>query len=198
MVDVFVDVSEVFGQESAIKKTEVMDVDRMVVVNQEANILGRGVSLKLVRSFKYLGNTENKLANMSDEVDIRVQKMRSSYAILLGRLCENHYVKAKTKFRAFEAIVLSNALYGSSTWNIMVRQIERLESKQFLLVRRMLGFTWKDFISYEKLMELAKAIGKKIVPIVGRIRFNRKKYLGHVERMDDSRFPKIVLHGDLF
>ena len=83
---------------------------------------------------------------MSNEVDIRVQKIGSQYAILSGRLFENHYVKAKTKFRAFEAIVLSNALYGSATWNISVRQIERLESKQFQLVSRMLGFTWKDFI----------------------------------------------------
>jgi len=98
--------------------------------------------------------------------------MGSSYGILPGRLFENHYVRAKTKFRAFEAIVLSNALYGSATWNISVRQIARLESKQFQLVRRMLGFTWKDFISYEKLMQLAKAVGEKIVPIEGRIRFN--------------------------
>jgi len=71
---------------------------------------------------------------MSNEVDIRVRKIGSLYAI--GRLFEN----AKTKFRAFEAIVLSNAMYGSATWNISVRQIERLESKQFQLVRRMLGF----------------------------------------------------------
>jgi len=77
---------------SAIKKTEVLVVDRMVVVNQEANILGRGVPLKLVRSFKYLGSTENNVANMSNEVDIRVQKMGSSYAILSGTLFKNHYV----------------------------------------------------------------------------------------------------------
>ena len=76
-------------------------------------------------------------------------------------------------------------------------QIERLESKQFQLIRRMLGFSWKDFISYEKLIELAKVVGEKIIPIEGRIRFNRLKYLGHVERMDDSRLPKIVLHGDV-
>ena len=194
MVDVFVEVSDVFGQDLAIKKTEVMVVDRKDGVIQEVNITVRGIPLKVVKSFKYLGSTENNVANMSDEVDIRVQKMGSSYAILSSRLFENHYVKAKTKFRAFEAIVLSNALYGSATWNITVRQIERLESKQFQLIRRMLGFSWKDFVSYEKLMELAKAVGEEIVPIEGRIRFNRLKYLGHVERMDDSRLPKIVLH----
>ena len=197
MVNVFVEVSDVFGQELAVKKTEVMVVDRKDGVNQDVNITVRGIPLKVVKSFKYLGSTENNVANMSDEVDIRVQKMGSSYAILSSRLFENHYVKAKTKFRAFEAIVLSNALYGSATWNISVKQIERLESKQFQLIRRMLGFSWKDFISYEKLMELAEAVGEKIVPIEGRIRFNRLKYLGHVERMDNSRLPKIVLHGDL-
>ena len=197
MVDVFVEVSEVFGQELAIKKTEVMVVSREDGVNQNVNIMVRGIPLKVVKTFKYLGSTENSVANMSNEVEIRVQKMGSSYAILSSRIFENRYVKAKTKFRAFEAIVLSNALYGSATWNISVKQIEKLESKQFQLLRRMLGFSWKDFISYEKLMELAEAVGEKIVPIEGKIRFNRLKYLGHVERMDDIRLPKIVLHGDL-
>jgi len=74
-------------------------------------------------------------------------------------------VKAKTKFSSFEAIVLSNALYRSATWNISISQIGRLESKQFQLVRRILGFTWKDFISYETLIELAKAVGEKVAPI---------------------------------
>ena len=197
MVNVFVEVSEVFGQELAIKKTEVMVVSREDGVNQNVNIMVRGIPLKVVKTFKYLGSTENSVANMSNEVEIRVQKMGSSYAILSSRIFENRYVKAKTKFRAFEAIVLSNALYGSATWNISVKQIEKLESKQFQLLRRMLGFSWKDFISYEKLMELAEAVGEKIVPIEGKIRFNRLKYLGHVERMDDSRVLKVVLHGDL-
>jgi len=36
-------------------------------------------------------------------------------------------------------------------------------------------------------MELAKAVGEKIVPIEGRIRFNSLKDIGYVDRIDDSR-----------
>jgi len=104
----------------------------------------------VVESFKYLGSTENNVASMSDEIDICVQRWGRHMSI--------------------EAIVLSTALYGSATWNISVKKIERLEAKQFHLIRRMLGFFWKEFISYEKLMELAKAFAEKIVHIEGRIR----------------------------
>ena len=51
MVDVFVEVSEVFGQELAIKKTEVMVVSREDGVNQNVNIMVRGIPLKVVKTF---------------------------------------------------------------------------------------------------------------------------------------------------
>ena len=73
------------------------------------------ILLKRIPSFKNLSNIKNDVPNMPDKVDMRIQKMGSSYAISSRRQLENHYVKAKTKFRVFEAIVLSNALYGSAT-----------------------------------------------------------------------------------
>ena len=53
----------------------------------------RGIPMKVVKTFKYLGSTENSVANMSDKVGIRIQKMGSSYAILSSRLFENHYLE---------------------------------------------------------------------------------------------------------
>jgi hypothetical protein len=45
---------------------------------------------------------------------------------------------------------------------------------------------------------LAEAVGVIISPIEVVIRVARMKYLGHIERMDDSRLPKIILHSEMF
>lgn len=62
MIDVFVEVTDAFGQEVSIKKTEVMVVQGEPGVLAAPDIKIKGVSLKVVETFKYVGGTEKACA----------------------------------------------------------------------------------------------------------------------------------------
>jgi hypothetical protein len=61
----------------------------------------------------------------------------------------------------------------------------------------MLGYTWKDFVSYAELLTLTAEIGVQILPFEIELRSTRLRYLGHVERMGVHRLPYIALHGNI-
>jgi len=102
----------------------------------------------------------------------------------------------KTKFSLFKSCVVTAGVYGCAVWNTTVAHMKKLESCHFRLLRALCGWSWRDFLSYEDILLLAEEVGMKLYPIELVIRESRLKYVGHVERMDDSRLPKILLHSE--
>ncbi len=100
------------------------------------------------------------------------------------------------KIDLFNALVLSNGLYGCATWNTKQKDIDHLDSFQYRALKKILQISWQDLVSYQELLDIATKLGCTVVPMECKIRESRLKYLGHVERMDNFRLPKIVLHGD--
>ena len=198
MVDVFVEVTDAYGQEVSIKKTEVMVVAARGggMINPVITIKGK--QLNVVSSFKYVGSTENVVATMDTEINIRMQRGMAAFNKLAERLFENRYISLATKIRSFVVIVIGNMLYGCETWNTKKEHIDRLESIQFRLLRRIMGYTWKNMKSYENVLsDIMKRTGIEIATIEGRIRRQRLKYVGHIVRMNDYRLPKILLFADV-
>jgi hypothetical protein len=154
--------------------------------------------LKDVEDFKYLGGTETVDTKITREIAIRCQKMVVAYNQLRKAVYECKHIDLKTKFCMFQCCVVTAGVYGCAVWNTSVEDIRHLESCQFRLLRAMCGWTWRQFHSYEDIIMLAEAVGVTILPIEVVIRESRLKYLGHIERMDDSRLTKIVLHGEAF
>jgi hypothetical protein len=74
IVDAFVEVTNAFGQEVSIKKTEVMDTNAQVHANP-FSIFIKGKKLNVVHEFKDVGSTETETAKLDREVDIRIQRM---------------------------------------------------------------------------------------------------------------------------
>ena len=198
MMDIFVEVTEAYGQEVSIKKTEVMVVQpRVSQVMPPLVITIHGKVLQQVKHFKYVGSTENDSANMTDEIDIRIRSMLVAYTKLAARVFENRNLNLVTRWAAFQAFVISNATYGCSSWNTSQKQLKKLESLHFRLIRSMFRCTWKDKKSYLYFIEKLSTAGVIFVPIEGSIRLARLKYLGHVQRMSDERHAKVVLHADV-
>ncbi len=82
IVDAFVEVTEAFGQEVSIKKTEVMAINVRVHANP-ISIFIKGKKLNAVHEFKYVGSTETETAKLDREVDIRIQRsMAGAYSKL--------------------------------------------------------------------------------------------------------------------
>jgi hypothetical protein len=196
IVDVFDEVSKIFGQLISIKKTEILSVARDLSEVPDTDIKIDGISLKRVANFKYVGSTENSTGTMVDEIKIRIQRMAMSFNKLSRRLFFNKNISLKVKLLMFEVFVLSAGLYGCATWNTSAEDIRNLEVWQQRSIRKMLNIKWFQHISFLDIVNLAAQYDYKILPIECRIRQSRLKYFGHVSRMDDSRLPKILLHAE--
>jgi hypothetical protein len=196
IMDVFDEVCTAYGQAISVKKTEIMVIaPRNVVVPAPVVTIG-GVALKVVEMFKYLGSTENNVGTMDDEVKLRVQRMVVGFSKLDERVFSNRSLDLKLKLRIFHTFVVEGGIYAAATWNLSSVHMSKLESCQFRLLRRICGWKWKDFMSYEDIIQLAAKVGVEIIPLECRLRHARLKYLGHVERMEDFRLPKLMLHGE--
>lgn len=91
------------------------------------------------------------------------------------------------KRRLFDGYVLPVLTYGCQTWNLSEKQRERLDVEQRTMERLMLNVRWDDKISNGKLRKMS---GIKSV----RVKTKKLKWSwdGHIQRHDDSRWPKKV------
>lgn len=201
MVDILNKVTDVYGQAISIKKTEIM---RLQHKGGSKSRRGKPVAIKIsgqelkdIEEFKYVGGTENNTADMRTEIKIRKQRMAVAYSKYDGRVFSNKRIYLRIKLKVFLAFVISNGIYGCTTWNVTKKDIQQLESFQRLHLCKIFGFKWRDKISYEVIIQEALRVGVVIIPIACRMQLLRLKYVGHVERMGSRRWPKIMLHADV-
>jgi hypothetical protein len=193
IVDAFVLVTDAYGQEVSIKKTEVMIVNG---TSEGVEVCIKGKKLNVVNEFKYVGSTESSDATMDREIDIRIQRMAAAYRKLTKNIFASRYIKTRTKLQTYCTVVLANGLYGCATWNTTAEHMRKLEGWQYKTLRELLGYDWKDFVSYSDILQITGKIGHRIFPLEIEIRSARLRYLGHVQRMQDRhRLPFIALHS---
>ena len=186
-----------YGQEVSVKKTEVMVVQPKGVRVQDPVITIDGVALKVVTGFKYVGSTETTQASMAVEVGIRTDKMKAAFASQEYAVFDNPHVKRRLKLRLFNTMVLPNGLYNAEAWNYLEFQLRKLDTWMFFKLRRIMGYKWTDYMSWEALIKEAAVLGVKIMPISILIAKRQLSYLGHVLRRDDECIQKIVMHAEL-
>jgi hypothetical protein len=134
---------------------------------------------------------------MKSEIKIRKQRMAVAYSKYDDRVFSNKRIYLRIKLKVFLAFVISNGIYGCTTWNVTKSDIQQLESFQRRHLCKIFGFKWRDKFSYEVIIQEALRVGVTIIPIECRMQILRLKYLGHVERMGNGRWPKIMLHADV-
>ena len=98
----------------------------------------------------------------------------------------------------FEVFILSVGLYGSATWNTSAEDIRLLEVWHQRAIRKIFNIKWFDHVSFLDIVNLAAKYDYKIIPLECRVRQNRLKYFGHIERMNDNRLPKILFRVRLW
>jgi len=139
----------------------------------------------------------NNFADMSNEVGARIQMMNAAFHRNKVNLLLNFGLNRQLRLKGFIAFCLSAALYGAETWNILQSDIDCMESHQFCLMRRVLGYSWKDGKSFASLIAAGRQAGVDILPIGVMISRSRLSYFGHVCRMDAGRLPKMFLCSQL-
>ena len=84
-----------------------------------------------------------------------------------------------TKFKLYNAIVVSTLLYGAETWALKAADETRLNAFGAKCMRRILGVKWSDRIPNAELYERSKqVIIAKLIRKIG------IQWFGHIMRMD--------------
>jgi len=83
-------------------------------------------------------------------------------------------------------------LYGAELWPLTVAQKKKLQAAHHKLRRRMMGISWKDKVSNERVRAQTRLENIDLI-----IKERRPRWLAHVLRMDDNRLPRQAVHWDI-
>jgi hypothetical protein len=94
--------------------------------------------------------------------------------------------------QVFDTFVVPHFLYGSETWNLMQTQQKQLEVAYSSSLRRILGVKVTNRHCLTHIWEVYKA-----KPLTLLLRQRMLRWLGHVARLSQDRYPHIALLAHL-
>lgn len=141
--------------------------------------------IEQVNTFKFLGSSISYIK----EVDIG-NKVESFSKICgtIKRTLKNK-VRKDTMIKFYKTMAVPAALYSSETWTMTSRDKSRLQAAEMRFLRSVLGVTKRDRIRNEDIRNQLQ-----IFNLNEEIDHHRKKWLDHVDRMDERRYPKKILN----
>jgi hypothetical protein len=104
------------------------------------------------------------------------------------RIWGNKHLKLSTKVQVFDTFVVLHFLYGSETWNLTQTQQKRLEMAYNNCLKRMLGMKVTDRHCLTHIWQVCKA-----KPLTLLLSKHMLKWLGHVAKLPQDRYPHIAL-----
>ena len=121
------------------------------------------------------------------EVDVRIGKAAGVFS-KLGKLWKGKKISLPVKTRLYEALVLSMLLNSAELWPVSVTQMKKLEAAHHRWQRSILGISWKDKVTNEKVREATALLTLEDI-----IRCRRLRWVGHLSRMDHHRLLRQAL-----
>ncbi|XP_045503538.1 uncharacterized protein LOC123700381 [Colias croceus] len=149
-----------------------------------------GTPIVEIDRFCYLGSTVSNNLSLDSEIDIRIGKAATMFGKLNEKVWRNKHLTVKTKMIVFQASILSILLYGAETWTSYAKQERRLNSFYMRCLRKILGITWQNKITNQKVLQTAQ-----LPSLTTLLKQKRLRWLGHVYRMEPSRLPRRVMLG---
>ena len=81
-------------------------------------------------------------ATIDDEINLRVARASASFGRLRERVWNRHGLSYETKLKVYHAVVLPSLLYGSETWTVYARHLQKLQSFHMRCLRQILHVRW--------------------------------------------------------
>ena len=145
--------------------------------------------VKVVKEFEYLGSIISHDCTLDKEINSCISKASYVFQSLFRVLWSRKRLKVTTKIHLFKSVVLPTLLYGSETWVPLVTHMHKAFTGLCygVHVRAILGVSQWD---QERNTELHSGTGLDRVEVM--IMRRRLRWLGHVERMNDTCIPKCM------
>ena len=128
------------------KKTNIISINS--AINNTVTVGGEPIME--VNSFTYLGSIIDKEGGTDNDVMARIGKARTAF-IILKNIWASKDIATSTKVRLFNSNVKSVLLYGSETWRMTKRTLQKLQTFINNCLRRIFRIRWPDKIKNEEL-----------------------------------------------
>lgn len=160
----------------------------LVVGEEHVDDLDLGTTkIRHCNSYKYLGVTISSKGKSREDI---INKIAQGKRVIrqLNSVLWNNKVTKRTKTTIYKTIVESISTYGSETWELNKRDKERLLALEMDFWRRSSGISRIERVRNERIREIMEVEGT----ILDTIDTKRLLWYGHLERMDNTRWPKKV------
>ena len=160
------------------------------------NITLGNYNLEVVDSFVYLGTRVNVRNDAMEDLEARILAGNRAYYSLSSFL-NSKLISKSTKLKAYTTLIRPAVLYGSETWALTTAAENKLNCFERRILRRICGPHREEGGYYRRRMnhELQQMFGKP--SIVNIYKANRMRWVGHLERMNDSRAAKTIYQGSM-
>lgn len=175
-------------------KTKFMTMSRSQVRREQQNYSIGDYNIEGVKDFKYLGTHLCCNNSVSACIQDRIQAgSRCYYANI--KMLRSKILSRKSKLLIYKSLIRPVVTYGAECWSMTSNDEKSLRIFERRILRKIFGpirldeNNWRirsnneinDLIENEDLVRFIKA--------------QRIKWAGHVQRMEETRMPKILLNG---
>jgi endonuclease/exonuclease/phosphatase family metal-dependent hydrolase len=154
--------------------------------------------LEYIPATKYLGTWLSTNCSIDHAVTKNLAKAQGAFQSL-SHIWTNRHFDLRTKLHVFNLTVMTILLYGAESWPVTTSVEQRLAVFHHKHLRKILhqrprqvNGEWRYPCSTKELLRMANSL-----PMENILRCRRLQWLGHVIRMDSSRFTKRLLTGQL-
>ena len=155
--------------------------------NNQQNIIINNETLKQVQHFQYLSSYISIDGTNDGDIKNRSGKASSTFQ-QTQKIWNSESINLNIKLKLYSTTVLPIALHASETWKTNKKVFKKLSSFHLRCIRNILGITYKDRVTNEKVLELSGQ--PKMQNIIDK---RRLRYAEHVLRYPDTRHPKTAL-----
>ena len=181
--------SKKFGLTINKGKTQVQVINRDHI---DIKVMIEETELEQVDNFIYLGGVISDSSSSENDIKRRVG-LAMGVVQNLNSIWKSKDIRISTKLELYRVLVLSIATYGSETWTLKKADEQRLHVFEMACLRKILGVTRRDRIRNTKIRDILN-YHKELTET---IQSKKLTYFGHIKRMNPSRYPKILLEGEI-
>jgi len=153
-------------------------------------------TFEAVQSFQYLENNTSNTNN--DNKCLKERIMMDNKAYYANRqLFNSSLLSRNSKLQIYCTLVRPVVTYGSESWTLTMEEERALSVFERKILRKVYGTVKENELWRIRQNDELEAIikGENIVRFIKR---QRIRWLGHIERMQDTEIPKRMMYGKLY
>ena len=150
----------------------------------------KGIPIKQVENFKYLGTWISNDGKCDKEIKTRIAIAKETFYKLIN-IFHNHSIRLCTKLNLLNTYIHSILLYASECWTLSAEMTKRLEAAEMWFYRRILRISYTRHITNEEVLNRV-AVTRTLI---NTIRSRQICFFGHVIR--NKEIEKLCISGSI-